>query len=188
MQAPLAVSGRGAISHTWMDESEPRLVVRRLDFVTLDEARAAAVYLRDVTDPAGGRTRWLVVEHQGRVVFESADFDLELEGRAQGAPSGYPLPAAARLRAPGLVGTVTLARTLVEHDPLGDLPQPFRFLLSFAMRPRRVWTDSPFSLRLDAAPGRTPLELEGNGITSVTYLNPLASPAPGSSNPTPGAF
>ena len=71
---------------------------------------------------------------------------------------------------------VTLGPPLLEHDPLGDLPQPFRFLLSFAMRPRRVWTDSSFSLRLEATGDRAALELDGSGMASVTYLNPLESP------------
>jgi hypothetical protein len=178
MDAPLAISGRGALVHTWMDESEPSLVLRRIDFASLDAG--AAMYLRDVTTPGGEHHRWLVAVRDGGVLFQTSDFDVDLESRPESPTRGYPLPAAARLRGRGLSGSVALGRNLLEHDPLGDLPQPFRFLLSFATRPRRVWTDSPFSLRLDAAPGRAAVALDGSGIASVTYLNPLPSPANGS--------
>jgi hypothetical protein len=184
MPAPLAISGRAALVHTWMDRSEPSLVLRRIELASLDPG--AAVYLRDVTTPEGKSHRWLVALGEFGVV-ESSDFEIELEPRP-GTPAqeGYPVPATARLRGPGLAATVTFGHELLEHDPLGDLPQPFRFLLSFAMRPRRVWTDSPFSLRLDAAAGRAALAVDGSGIASVTYLNPLASPASGSQGPSAG--
>ena len=176
MAAPVAIRGRGTISHTWMDASEPTLLLRRLDFASSDGS--VGIYLQDLTDPGGARTRWLVVERSGALLAERSDFEVEIEpGAAARGERGYPVPAALRLRGPGLSGKVALGRTLIEHEPLGDLPQPFRFLLSFAMRPRRVWTDASFSLRLDAVPGRPDFEFAGNGIVSVTYLNPLASPA-----------
>lgn len=176
MAAPVEIRGRGSISHTWMEASEPTLVLRRLDFTSLDPS--VGIYLHDLMDPGGARTRWLIVERDGQLVDERADFEMEIElARPARGARGYPVPAALRLRGGGLSGRIELGRTLVEHEPLGDLPQPFRFLLSFAMRPRRVWTDASFSLRLDAAPGRPAFERAGSGIVSVTYLNPLASPA-----------
>jgi hypothetical protein len=176
MAAPVALRGRGSISHTWMDASEPTLVLRRLDFASSDGP--VGIYLQDLTDPGGARTRWLVVERAAELIVERTDFEVEIEpARPERGARGYPVPTALRLRGSGLSGRIALGRTIVEHEPLGDLPQPFRFLLSFAMRPRRVWTDASFSLRLDAAPGRPELELAGSGIASVTYLNPLVSPA-----------
>ncbi len=185
MSAPLAIAGRAALAHTWTDASEARLVLRRIDFASLDTG--AAVYLRDLTDPEGKSHRWLIVVSDGEVLLESSDFALALESPAGSPKTGYPVPARLSITAPGLSGAVTLGRRLLEHDPLGDLPQPFRFLLSFATRPRRVWTDSPFSLRADAAPGRSAIEIQGNGITSVTYLNPLSSPMSELGTGPPGA-
>ena len=185
MSAPLAITGRGALAHTWMDESEPDLVLRRIDFASLDPG--AAMYLRDVTDPEGKSHRWLIVVRDGRVLLESSDFELAFESPAGSPQTGYPVPARLRVTSPGLSGTVPLGHKILEHDPLGDLPQPFRFLLSFATRPRRVWTDSPFSLRVAAAPGRSAIEIEGNGITSVTYLNPVTSPTSEHATGPPGA-
>jgi hypothetical protein len=175
--APLALTGRGALVHTWMDASEPSLVRRRIDFASLDPH--AAVYVRDVTTPEGKNHRWLVALRDGSLVAETSRFDVALDPRAGSPERAYPLPARVRLAGSGLRGVVQLGPPLLEHDPLEDLPQPFRFLLSFAMRPRRVWTESSFSLRFDAAPDSAELELEGSGIASVTYLNPLASPASG---------
>ncbi len=185
LSAPLAITGRAALSHTWMDESEPRLVQRRIDFASLEAGDA--FYLRDVLSAEGKSHRWLVLVHDSHVLLETSDFSVELEAGSGEPERAYPVPSRLRIAAPGLTGTVTLGRRIVSHDPLGDLPQPFRFLLSFAMRPRRVWTDSPFSLRVGAAPGRDPIELDGNGITSVTYLNPLPAPTSGSRNRTPGS-
>jgi hypothetical protein len=121
------------------------------------------------------------VVQDGHALIETSEIHVDLETARGGSTRGYPLPSAIRVRGPGGVsGRIALERKLLEHDPLGDLPQPFRFLLSFDMRPRRVWTDSSFSLGLDATPGRAALELSGIGITSVTFLNPLDSPAFGS--------
>lgn len=185
MPAPLALDGRGALTHTWMDESETRLVLRRIDFASLDAK--AALYVRDVMSPEGKSHRWLVALRDGEVLVESSDFEIAVEDPPGGPRGGYPVPRRLRIQGAGFSGAIELGRKLAEHDPLGDLPQPFRFLLSFAMRPRRVWTDSPFSLRVEAAAGRDAALLAGIGITSVTYLNPLSSPTAGSLNRTPGS-
>jgi len=185
MKEPLSISGRAALTHTWMDETEAHLVLRRIDFTSLDAG--SAMYLRDVTDPEGKSHRWMALVRGGELLFESSDLSIALEGAAEGSKKGYPVPKRLRIQAPGLSGEVALERKIVEHEPLGDLPQPFRFLLSFATRPRRVWTDSPFSLRVDAAPGRSAIEIQGNGITSVTYLNPLPSPMAELGTGPPGA-
>jgi hypothetical protein len=179
MTAPVALSGRATFLHTWTDQSEPSIVLRRIDFSSLEPG--AQVYLRDVLTTEGKRHQWLVVVQDGHALIETSEIHVDLETARGGSTRGYPLPSAIRVRGPGGVsGRIALERKLLEHDPLGDLPQPFRFLLSFDMRPRRVWTDSSFSLGLDATPGRAALELSGIGITSVTFLNPLDSPAFGS--------
>lgn len=175
--APVALTGRAVLAHTWMEASEPSLVRRRIDFASLDPH--SAVYLRDVTTPEGKNHRWLIAVRDGDLLVETSRFEVELAARGAARADGYPVPAAARLRGSGLRGVVELGQPLLEHDPLGDLPQPFRFLLSFAMRPRRVWTDSSFSIHVEAAADRAALDLAGRGIASVTYLNPLASPASG---------
>src|SRR5262245_27195418 len=175
MSAPLSLRGRATLTHTWTDRSEPELVQRRIDFTSLDAG--AAVYLLSVLAPGGEKTQWLYVEREGRVLYQASDVIVDVDERpGGGGERGYPIPARLRVHGASVSGSIALERTLLEHEPLGDLPQPFRFLLSFAMRPRRVWTESPFTLQLDAAEGRPAVELAGHGIASVTYLNPL-SPA-----------
>jgi hypothetical protein len=174
MEAPVAVAGRGAITHTWTGPAEPELTLRRFDFVSLEAG--SGVYLYDRTTPDGRRVRRLLVEQGERLVYESSGFELSLGASREGR-KGYPVPSELRIGGPPVEASIELATTLVKHDPLGDLPQPFRLLLSFAMRPRRVWTDSPFQLQLAAGPDRPALEIGGPGITSLTYLNPLPSPA-----------
>jgi hypothetical protein len=173
MAAPLSIHGRGTITHTWMDRSEPDLVLRRIDFTSVDSGDA--VYLLDVLAPGGEKTHWLVIERAGRIFYEASDVGVDVDTRPGSPARGYPVPARLRIRGAAVSGSIALDRTLLEHDPLGDLPQPFRFLLSFAMRPRRVWTEAPFTLQLDATPDRPALELAGHGIASLTYLNPLSS-------------
>ncbi len=65
----------------------------------------------------------------------------------------------------------------VRHDLFEALPLPFRLWLSLRMRPHRVWTDSAFEVKIRSSPDTSPLEIRGTGITSVTFLNPLPSPA-----------
>ncbi len=179
MDAPVALSGRAALTHTWMDESEARLALRRFDFVSLEEG--AAVLFYDLTTSGGKRLSWLVIEKAGQILYESEDLEVSLRGvLPQWSEPRYPLPAVLQLHNSELDGRIELGRILVQHEPLEDLPQPLRFLLSFRTRPKRVWTDSPFEVKVNSGSDRSYLRVRGTGIASVTYLNPLPSPALGS--------
>ncbi len=186
MEDPLTLRGRAALTHTWMEESEPDLARRRFDFASLQGDTAVVLY--DLSTPAGTRSRRLVIAQRGKIIYESNDFELSLGGSAAGwDDAAYPLPETLHFRNEDVEGRIRLARVLLEHEPLKDLPQPFRFLLSLKMRPRRVWADSPFELNLNAGPGRASLQVRGTGMTSVTYLNPLGSQASNPPNTSSGA-
>ena len=179
MDAPIALSGRAALTHTWMDESEARLALRRFDFVSLEEEAALLFY--DLTTSGGKRLSWLAIEKAGQILYESEDFEVSLRGvLPQWHEPRYPIPAALQLRNSELDARIELGRILVQHEPLEDLPQPLRFLLSFRTRPKRVWTDSPFEVKVNSGSDRSYLRVRGTGIASVTYLNPLPSPTLGS--------
>jgi len=179
MEAPIALSGRAALSHTWMDESEARLALRRFDFVSPQEEAALAFY--DLTTSSGKRLSWLLIEKTGQILYEGGDLEVSLRGvLPQWQEPRYPIPAALHLRNSRVDGEIELGRILVQHDPLEDLPQPLRFLLSFRTRPRRVWTNSPFDVKVKSGSDRSYLRVRGTGIASVTYLNPLPSPTFGS--------
>jgi hypothetical protein len=183
MPAPVELSGRVGLTHTWMDRSEPELVLRRIDFFSLRGERV--LYLRDFEAPDGFRSRWLTILRDGKSLFQSNDFELSYGGRspAQKSPE-YPLPATLRIRSQEVEGEIHLGAGLVHHDPMEDIPQPFRFLLSLKMRPHRVWTDSSFEVTLKA--GSDSMEIRGSGVAAVTFLNPIAPPSSRTSPPNSG--
>jgi hypothetical protein len=172
MDAPIDLSGRAALTHTWMDESEAGLALRRFDFVSMEEESALLFY--DLTTAGGKRLSWLAIEKAGRILYKSEEFEVSLRGALpQWREPRYPIPAALELRNSELNARIELGRILVDHEPLEDLPQPLRFLLSFRTRPKRVWTDSPFEVKVKPGSDRSTLRVRGTGIASVTYLNPL---------------
>jgi hypothetical protein len=170
MSEKVAVSGTIGVTHTWMEQSEADIALRRIEFASVGEG--PAIYLSDLTTPAGKRHRWLVVVRDGAPIYRSTDFQLELAGE-QPSDQGYPAPSVLRVRTPELEATIDSGPPLVESDPLEDIPQPFRFLLSFKMRPHRVWKHASFELTLKDDPSRPPTALRGSGVTTVTFLNPL---------------
>jgi len=170
MSEPLDVNGSISVTHTWMDTAETDLAIRRIDFSS--SAQGDGVYLSDLTDPAGDRHRWLVVKRGGETVFETSDFQLEID-RPSLWRKGYPVPASLRLVGDRIEGTIDSGPLLIEVNPLDDIPQPFRFLLSFSTRPRRLWTLASFDVRYRADPNLPAVSLHGSGVTTVTYLNPL---------------
>jgi hypothetical protein len=170
MDAPIEVKGTLATTHTWMEQSESELALRRIEFFSLQAD--TSFYLLDVTTPKGKRTSWLVLRRGGRVIHSSDRFELKLTDPPSGA-SDYPVPAALSVKSPELEGEIRLREVMLSHNPLEALPYAFRILLSFKTRPRRIWADSAFEMRFKAGPERPPTTLVGSGITTVTFLNPV---------------
>lgn len=183
MDAPIALSGRAAVTHTWMDQSESRLALRRFDLASPEEEAALLFY--DLTTSGGRHLSWLLIEKAGQILYESGDLEVSLGGvLPQWREPRYPIPAALHLRNSEVDARIELGRILVQHEPLQDLPQPLRFLLSFRTRPKRIWTDSQIEVKVNSASGRSYIRVRGTGIVSVTYLNPLPSPTFGSPQST----
>jgi hypothetical protein len=166
-----------------MDRSEPDLALRRIDFFSLRGERV--IYLRDFEAPDGSRSRWLAIARAGEILYQSNDFELSTSGRsnAQSSPE-YPVPATLRIRGQEVAGEIRLGVGLIHHDPMEDIPQPFRFLLSFKMRPHRVWTDSSFEVTLRSS--SDPVKIRGRGIVAATFLNPIPPPTSRTSPPSSG--
>jgi hypothetical protein len=166
-----------------MDQSESSIALRRFDLASLEEEAALLFY--DLTTSGGRRLSWLLIEKAGQILYESGDLEVSLRGvLPQWREPRYPIPAALHLRNSEVDARIELGRILVQHEPLEDLPQPLRFLLSFRTRPKRIWTDSPFEVKVNSASDRSYIRVRGTGIVSVTYLNPLPSPTFGSSQRT----
>jgi hypothetical protein len=171
MAAPVELSGRAGLTHTWMDRSEPEVALRRLDFFSL--RGEPVLYLLDLEAPDGSHRRWLTTSRDGQTLRDSSDFELRYSGqsRAQSGPK-YPLPAALHIRSESADGAVQIGAGLLHHDPMEDIPQPFRFLLSFKMRPHRVWTDATYDIALKS--GSDPVRIRGTGVATTTFLNPIS--------------
>jgi hypothetical protein len=170
-----------------MEESETDLALRRIEFSSTGDD-GTAIYISDLTTPVGDHQRWLVLVRDGAEILRTTDFDLQLaESKEKTRKSGYPIPKSLEFSSPELKGSIEAMPPLVAVDPLDAIPQPFRFLLSFKMRPHRVWARSTFKLRLRTDSENTETFLQGSGILTTTFLNPLPHAFTRSNSSLPGA-
>ena len=182
MEAPIDVRGQVSGTHTWMRESEPKLNLRRIELFSMPGEQNAtdrgrddfALYISDFTSPKGDRSAWLVLERDGEVVYQTDEFEVDLQGKL-GAKLGkrYPIPARLVIKGPDLEGEIKLSSVRTTDNPMKIIPQPFRFLLSFKMNPRRAWVESSFAVRIRARSDEPSVEVSGTGVAAVMYTNPL---------------
>jgi hypothetical protein len=171
MSEALRVKGTITVSHTWMQESEADLALRRIDFSST--GGEPALYFSDRTSPSGERERWLAIARDGDLLYQTSDFGLALAHSAGADRSDYPTPSELRISGSGIEGVVQIGAVLAEINPLEAIPQPFRFLLSFKLRPHRVWARASFEARLLAGQNNPETVLKGSGVTTITFTNPL---------------
>jgi hypothetical protein len=175
MSEPRAVRGSAGISHTWMDPRESERMLRRLDFFGRDGERS--VYVGDALAPSGSRAHVIILDSGAKRLMNVTQITIS-HGEENSSDLGpeYPITRRLDLAGDGISGVIHIKTMLVRHEPLQDLPLPFRFLISSAAHPQRVWMESRFEVRIGAdSPSSTPLLLQGSGITSVTFTNPLPS-------------
>jgi hypothetical protein len=171
MAEALSVSGALAITHTWMDTSEADLMLRRIDFVST--GAGPAVFLSDRTAPSGERVRWLVAVREDQESLQTTDFELSLSDPLNNKRGDYPTPRAFEISGDAARGAIENSTVLSEVDPLEEIPQPFRFLLSFKLRPHRVWARASFEVRLMPGAETPETKLKGSGVSTITFTNPL---------------
>jgi hypothetical protein len=175
MREPIPVRGVIASTHTWMEHSETEFAVRRVDFFSLPlDPAQDAVYLSSVTTPKGARAQRLAIESRGRVRQEAVRVEVGF-GPASGLAKrpGYGIPSRIDFSASGIGGNLTMKRLLLENDPMGVIPQPFRWLMSLESQPHRVWIEAPFEVRVARAPEGKPQVLRGTGVAAFNFLKPL---------------
>ena len=186
MDEPVTVQGTVAVTHSWTNEAETDLVLRRLEFFLFpDEQSEMSLYLVDLMTPHGARSRWLIAKNGQQVVHEAQNFHLIFDGdmdeNVKNVGSYY-IPQQLYFESapshPQIKGRIQLDRVLLLYDPLDDIPQPFRFLISLKLRPRWVWLLSPFEIIFQPDQAHAPITLTGTGITKVSFLNPLPPPRP----------
>jgi len=171
MSEAISVRGTISVSHTWMEKSEADLALRRIDFTSTEGE--PALYLSDRTSPSGERERWLAVARDGKLLYQTSDFEISLAHSGDPKSSDYPTPQELRIGGSRIEGVIQIGPVLAEINPLEEIPQPFRFLLSFKLRPHRVWARSSFQVRLLAGQNEPEAVLKGSGVTTITYTNPL---------------
>ncbi|MGH7966455.1 MAG: hypothetical protein ACRERD_32295, partial [Candidatus Binatia bacterium] len=141
MKEPASVRGTAAFTHSWVSKAESDVLLRRVEFFSLQGEYS--IYFVDLTPPEGSRSRWLVVTHQGRTIYETQDFELSFDGSV-GKSKDYAMPGTLQLKSEKIAGQVQVDRVLLRYNPLDDLPQPFRWLVSLKARPQRAFALSPF--------------------------------------------
>ncbi|MCH8083398.1 MAG: hypothetical protein IH885_04100 [Myxococcales bacterium] len=180
MSETATVRGTISITHTWMEESEVDLALRRIEFSS--SGSGPSIYLSDRTAPSGERERWLFIARDGEVLVQTTDFDLDLVDPPNQKRGDYPTPSTLQIRGSAFEGAISYGSTLAQADPLEAIPQPFRFLLSFKLRPHRVWARASFEIRLLAGQDTLKTVLKGSGVSTITFTNPIPPKAtpPGS--------
>jgi hypothetical protein len=171
MSETASVNGTISITHTWMEESEADLALRRIDFASTGSG--PALFLSDRTTPSGERERWLVAAHDGEVLVQTSDFQLTLGDPQKTKNGGYLTHNELQFSGPEIEGSIQSSSMLVEINPLEVIPQPFRFLLSFKLRPHRVWARASFEVRLRSGKDTPETVLKGSGVKTITFTNPL---------------
>ena len=171
MNETASVNGTISITHTWMEENEADLALRRIDFASTGSG--PAVFLSDWTTPSGQREHWLIAARDGEVLVQTTDFRLTLADPQSTKSGEYPTHGELQISGSGIEGAIQSGSTLAEIDPLEAIPQPFRFLLSFKLRPHRVWARASFEVRLRSERNTPETVLKGSGVKTITYTNPL---------------
>jgi len=185
MRETAEVSGTITLTHTWMEESEADLTLRRIDFSST--GGGTALFLWERMTPSGERTHWLVAAREGKLLAETAEFQIAVAEAESEKSSEYPTPERLEISGAGAEGVIQSGETLASGDPLEAIPQPFRFLLSFSLRPRRVWTRASYEVRLRSGPDGPESVLKGSGVETITFTNPLPRKLRETETGTPGA-
>ncbi|MCP5040064.1 MAG: hypothetical protein GY944_03475 [bacterium] len=73
-------------------------------------------------------------------------------------------------------GRVVFGKEFLEYEALDDLPGPIRFLAGLSTRPRRVWSEARFEVTLPPTLDSKPISIQGQGVATVSFTNPVTSP------------
>jgi hypothetical protein len=165
--------GLAALTHRWTPGLEVDCLHRGVELFAMEAG--VGLYLRESETPGGERHAWLLVQRDGRTVFQGVPDEVDVTWRL-GTP-GYPEPARLRFAAPGVRGRVEFGESLGSFEPLARLPAPLRVAMELRTRPRVAWSAPRFQLELG---GRA---LRGGGLAKLAWTNPSdpalpAAPAP----------
>ena len=150
MPAYIDIRGTLALTHSWTEEASTDLIVRRVEFFSLQPE--CPLYAVDLTAPNGKRTQWMVAKAANNATGWAQQVSFVMDGEAHGSQiHDYPVPGSLRLKAPELEGLIQIQRVLLHDDPFDDLPRIFRWMVSLVLnlRPHRSWADRQKDVKLD---------------------------------------
>ena len=175
VEEEIELEGFITLTHSWSSESEADAMLRRIEILSMEEDSSLEVV--DLTIPDGTHFQWLALTEKGIMTYITQDFEIALEGRAPNYRSKkFWVPERMHLTGAGVNGMVTLSQITSSRNPLKVLPQPFRFLASFASKPRLVWAQAPFELDIKIDESAPPVHRQGTGIAVMTFTNPVKPP------------
>ena len=116
-----------------------------------------------------------------RNLASNAEFDLAARdaknrpAKSRGKKS-YRIPPAFDLEGTGATGQIELSDEILQYEPLDDLPGPIRWIAGLSAKPRRVWFKADLDVTIPPGLSRTPTQFQGQGVATVSFLNPVAAP------------
>jgi len=199
MTAPVPVTGRTWLVHSWTPDDEAALLDRRVDVFGRDGE--TLFYGLQVTDVGRFAGAWQILSRpaiggskvDSRINFSSRwkDGATLLSGKSG---SGYPVPSQFEITGNLESGSIRLSNEWLRFDPLDVIPQPFRWFVRRSSQPQEVWADSRIAVSIRRAlespslPPSSPTGRDSNspretedetadssvtGVASITFMNPI---------------
>lgn len=166
MAAPLAVTGRTWLVHTWTPDDEAALLDRRID--VFGRSGGTLFYGLQVTDGDRFAGAWQLLsrpEARPEAQPEARPGQAKIESRINfpahwkdGAGllsgvsgAGYPIPDRFQIAGKAESGEIRLSHEWLRFDPLDVIPQPFRWFIRRSSQPAEVWADSRIAVSIRRA-------------------------------------
>ncbi len=175
MNAPRAVTGTAALTHTWMEVPEGELLRQRNELFA--RAGDVAFWAADLIRADGGQRGVAIASRAGRVLARADDALVGYGAARTGGDREYPVATEWQIRGGALQARAKLRRELLRMNPLDLLPQPFRFLLALGAQPQRVWADAEVDLTVALPGNATPSPMTATGVAALAFARPVETPA-----------
>jgi hypothetical protein len=179
MAAPLALRGRSAITHRWMDRLEVDCVQRRVEIFVLESRWG--VYFEEVLAPDGRIGRWLAIAKDGQLVHEGPPDSARLDWRRDA--DGLPVLHGLRFTAGGVSARVEIGAVRATFDPFEGIPGALRALLELKMQPSVLLRAATAELSEEAGSAAAGRSWSGAALAKISWLRkpePAAGPVVGS--------
>lgn len=200
MAAPLAVTGRTWLVHSWTPDDEAALLDRRVD--VFGRSGNTLFYGLQVTDGDRFAGAWqLLSRPQARPGEAKLESRINFPARwkdgsalLSGNPGvAYPIPDRFQISGKAESGEIRLSHEWLRFDPLDVIPQPFRWFIRRSSQPAEVWADSQIAVSIRRALEKPSLPPSGaervsnsqretedettesnvTGVASITFMNPI---------------